>query len=196
MTVAEVLAEILRDRMFYDDSQGGATFSGGEPLAQPEFVLAALDACRSREIHTAVDTCGYVPREVLLAAARTTDLFLYDLKILDERRHRHFTGVSNRPIVENLRALGQVHGNVWVRMPLVPGVNDAPEDLEQLARLAASIPAVRQINLLPYHATGIAKLARLGKTSSGRPLQAPPPELVQQTAARLRELGVPVLTGG
>jgi pyruvate formate lyase activating enzyme len=196
MTVAEVLAEILRDRMFYDDSQGGATSSGGEPLAQPEFALAALEACRAREIHTAVDTCGYVPREVLLAAARTTDLFLYDLKILDQRRHRRFTGVSNQPIVENLRALGQVHGNVWVRIPLVPGVNDAPEDLEQLARLAASIPAVRQINLLPYHATGTAKLARLGKTSSGGPLQAPSPELVQQTAARLRELGVPVLTGG
>jgi pyruvate formate lyase activating enzyme len=196
MTVAEVLAEILRDRMFYDDSRGGATFSGGEPLLQPEFVLAALEACRSREIHTAVDTSGYVPREVLLAAAPWTGLFLYDLKILDDQRHRRFTGVSNRLILENLHALGQVHENIWVRMPLVPGVNDAPGDLEEIARLAASIPGVRQINLLPYHAAGSAKLARLGKTCPGGDLQPPPPELIEQMAARLQHLGVPVLAGG
>jgi pyruvate formate lyase activating enzyme len=195
MTVAEVLAEILRDRMFYEDSRGGATFSGGEPLLQPQFVLAALEACRSREIHTAVDTSGYVPREVLLAAARWTDLFLYDLKLLDDQRHRRFTGVSNRLILENLHALGQAHGNLWVRMPLVPGVNDAPGDLEEAVRLAASIPGVRQINLLPYHATGIAKFARLGKTSPGGHLQ-PPRELIEQMAARLQHLGVPVLAGG
>lgn len=196
MTVAEVLAEILRDRMFYEDSCGGATFSGGEPLLQPEFVLAALGACRSREIHTAVDTSGYVRPEVLLAAARLADLFLYDLKILDDQRHRRFTGVSNQLILANLHALGQVHRNIWLRMPLVPGVNDAPDHLEQVVRLAASIPGVRQINLLPYHAMGAAKFVRLGKTSPGGRIEPPPPEWVEQMAARLQHLGVPVLTGG
>jgi len=196
MTVAEVLAEILRDRIFYEDSCGGATFSGGEPLLQAEFVLAALEACRRREIHTAVDTSGHVRQEVLLAVARLADLFLYDLKILDDERHRQFTGVSNRLILENLHALGQVHRNIWVRIPLLPGINDAPGGLESLARLAASIPGVRQINLLPYHAMGTAKCARLGKAHPGADLVPPPAEVVEQTAARLQQFGVPVLTGG
>ena len=163
MTVAEVLAEIVKDRIFYDDSRGGATFSGGEPFAQPEFLLALLAACRRREIHTAVDTSGYVDPEDLLASARWTDLFLYDLKILDDARHRRYTGVSNRDPGEPARP-GPGARNIWVRMPLVPGVNDARRDLEDVVRLAASVPGVRQVNLLPYHATGAAKFARLGKT--------------------------------
>jgi pyruvate formate lyase activating enzyme len=196
MTAAEVLAEILRDRVFYEDSGGGATFSGGEPLMQPEFLMALLAACRDREIHTAVDTSGYARQEDLLAAARSADLFLYDLKILDDQRHRRYTGVSNRSILENLHALGQVHGNIWVRMPLVPGVNDGPGDLEDVVRLAASVPGVRQVNLLPYHATGAAKFRRLGKAYPGDALVTPPAELVEQTAARLQNLGVPVISGG
>ena len=114
MTAAEVLVEILRDRIFHEDSGGGATFSGGEPLQQPQFLLALLEACRKREIHTAVDTSGYVRQEDLLDAARHVNVFLYDLKILDDDRHRRYTGVSNRSILENLHALGQVHQNIWV----------------------------------------------------------------------------------
>jgi pyruvate formate lyase activating enzyme len=196
MTVAEILAEILRDRLFYEDSGGGATLSGGEPLLQPDLVLGVLEACRRREIHTAVDTSGYVPRETLLAAARWTDLFLYDLKTLDDGLHRQFTGVSNRLILENLRALGQRHANIWIRVPLVPGINDAADHLEQVARLAATLPSVRQINLLPYHATATAKFLRLGKTYSGGHFAPPPREQVEQMAARLQVLGVPVFAGG
>ncbi len=196
LTAAEVLAAVLRDRLFYEDSGGGVTFSGGEPLGQPEFLTALLAACRDREIHTALDTSGHVPQEDLLAAARWTDLFLYDLKTLDDRRHRRYTGVSNRLIVENLHALGRVHGNIWVRVPLVPGVNDDPRDLEDIVRLAASVPGVRQVNLLSYHATGAAKFARLGQTYPGGELLPPPAELVAQTAARLQELGLPVISGG
>jgi pyruvate formate lyase activating enzyme len=196
MTAAEILAEIARDRVFHEGSGGGATFSGGEPLMQPQFLTALLAACREREIHTAIDTSGYVEPEALLAAAVCADLFLYDLKTLDDGRHRRFTGVSNRLILENLHALGQVHGNIWVRMPLLPGVNDAPADIEDVVRLAASIPGVRQVNLLPYHATGVAKFARLGKTYPGGNLVPPPAELVEQTAARLQGLGVPVISGG
>ena len=196
MTAAEVLTEILRDRVFHEGSGGGVTFSGGEPLMQPQFLTAVLQACREREIHTAIDTSGYVPQEVLLAAARWTDLFLYDLKTLDDARHRRYTGVPNRLILENLHALAEVHGNIWVRMPLVPGVNDAPGDVEAVVRLAASIPAVRQVNLLPYHAAGAAKFARLRKTYPGGHLVPPGAEFVAQTAAGLQDLGVPVIAGG
>ena len=167
MTAAEVLAEILHDRLFHEDSGGGVTFSGGEPLLQAEFLLALLESCRRREIHTAVDTSGYAPREDLLNAARQANLFLYDLKTLDDDLHRRYTGVSNRLIVENLRALGAVHRNIWVRMPLVPGVNDTLQAVEDVVRLAATAPGVRQVHLLPYHATGVAKFARLGKPCAG-----------------------------
>lgn len=196
MTVDEVLAEILRDRPFYEDSGGGATFSGGEPLRQPEFLLALLDACRRREIRTALDTSGCARPDDLFAAARLADVILYDVKTLDDDRHRRYTGVSNRPILENLHALGRRHENIWVRMPLVPGVNDAPEDVEAVVRLAASISGVRQVNLLPYHATGAAKFARLGKAFPGSRLAPPATEAVEQIAAGVQGLGVPVLLGG
>ena len=196
MTVADVMLEVSRDRIFYDDSGGGVTFSGGEPLMQPEFLVAMLTACREQEIHTAVDTSGYAPRADLLAAARWTDLFLYDLKMFDASLHSRHTGVSNVEIFENLKALGQVHGNIWVRIPLLPGVNDGLSELENLAEFAASVPGVRQINLLPYHNTGVHKFARLGRPRRGEPMVPPPYESVADAAAHLQQCGVPVVAGG
>jgi len=196
MTVEEVLAEIVKDRIFYDDSGGGATFSGGEPLVQPEFLRALLEACRAEGIHTAVDTCGFAPREELLALAPLADLFLYDLKAMDDAQHRACTGVSNQVILENLEALGRVHDNIWVRVPIIPGFNDSPEQLDAAARFAASIPGVKQVNLLPYHAMGAQKLARLDRME--RPGQIAPPSAagLEQAAERFRVFGLTIHTGG
>jgi len=196
MTVAEVLAEVLKDRIIYDESGGGATFSGGEPLMQPQFLLGLLEACRKEGVHTALDTCGYAPREQLLAAARLADLILYDLKIMDDYRHRECTGVSNGLILENLEALGRAHGNIWLRVPLIPGFNDDADELESIARFARTIGGVRQVNLLPYHETGLHKFARLGKTY--RPGKLPPPsaESLEQAAGAFRALGLVIHTGG
>ena len=170
MTVAEVLAEILRDRIFYDDSSGGSDLLRRRAFSCSRCALAALRACRSREHpHGGGHTSGYSPQDVLLAAARWSDLFLYDLKILDDQRHRRFTGVSNRLILDNLRALGHRTETSGCGMPLVPGVNDAPGDLEAVARLAASVPGVRQINLLPYHAAGAGEVFAIGQNVSRRP---------------------------
>lgn len=196
MGVDEVLAEILKDRIFYDDSGGGATFSGGEPLLQPRFLVELLAACRARGIHTAVDTCGYAPEEELLAIAPLTDLFLYDLKAIDDARHREFTGVSNALILKNLKALGRVHRNIWLRMPLVPGFNDDAEGLEAAARLAAAIPGVRQLNLLPYHKAGARKWQALGKPRELPDVASPSAEALEQAAERLRSFGVNVQIGG
>lgn len=195
MTADEVLAEVLRDGVFYEESGGGVTFSGGEPLMQPTFLMALLAACRARGIRTAVDTSGYAPREDLLATAALADLVLYDLKTVDDARHRRYTGVSNETILDNLQALGRSHGNIWVRVPLVPGFNDGADELEALARFTAAIPGVRQLNLLPYHRTGAHKWAGLGKP--------PPPvagpvsaEAIEAAAERLRKSGFNVLIGG
>jgi pyruvate formate lyase activating enzyme len=173
MNVHEVMAEVLLDRIFYEESVGGVTFSGGEPFMQPRFLRSLLEACRAEGIHTAVDTSGYVSKEDLLAVAPLVDLFLYDLKIMDDKLHRQWTGVSNATILENLPALGNIHRNIWIRMPLIPGFNDDPEHVEAVARFAASMPGVRQVNLLPYHATAAHKWKSLGMSNKPDADRAP-----------------------
>ena len=196
MTVADVVREVEKDQVFYEDSGGGVTFSGGEPLQQPEFLRAALEACRARGWHTTVDTCGFVAATDLLAIAPLTDLFLYDLKCMDARKHRQHCGVSNIPILENLRALSQVHRRIWLRVPLVPGVNDTINDIEDLARFAHSLPNVQQVNLLPYHPTGLPKRRRLGHASAGESISIPTAELLQGAANVFRKFNLPVRIGG
>jgi len=196
MTAAEVVAEVLKDRVFYEESGGGATFSGGEPLVQPKFLAALLQGCREAGIHTAVDTCGFAPKEDLLAVAPLADLFLYDLKSMDEARHTQYTGATNISILENLQALGRVHRNIWIRVPIIPGVNDNAEQLEALARYAAATPGVRQVNVLPYHEAGSYKSARVGKPYRLEKIAPPSPEYMADVAARFRGFGLNVKVGG
>ncbi len=196
MTVDDALGEILKDRIFYDDSGGGATMSGGEPIMQPQFCRELLAACRSEGIHTAVDTCGAVPREDLVSVAPLTDLFLYDIKVIDEQTHREHTGATNKAILDNLRELGRVHDNIWVRIPVVPGLNDTVQDMREIAHFAASTDGVRQINLLPYHEMGSGKTQRLG--SLRPPVSAPAPsgEAMEALAEAVRDFGLNVIIGG
>ncbi len=121
-----------RDRPFFESSGGGVTFSGGEPLSQPEFLASCLRACRERGLHTAVDTCGLAPRDVVLEIAGLTDLVLFDIKQMDPEAHRRHTGADNRLILENLRLLSATGTEIWVRVPLIPGVNDDVANLEDL----------------------------------------------------------------
>jgi pyruvate formate lyase activating enzyme len=196
VTVDEVIEEVLRDRVFFEESGGGVTFSGGEPLAQPAFLRSLLEACRARGVHTAVDTCGFAPRERLLGLAPLVDLFLFDVKLVDDDRHRSLTGVPAAPILANLQALAAIHGNVWVRVPVVPGYTDAEGDLARIAAIAAGLAGVRQVNLLPYHRTGASKARRLGRSDPLDSLEPPPPERMLALAALFRERGLPVKIGG
>lgn len=196
MTVAEVVAEVLKDRVFYDESGGGATFSGGEPLLQPRFLRALLEACRAAGVRTAVDTCGYAPQEDLLALAPLADLFLWDLKFADEARHVRYTGVSNGPILENLRALGRAHGPIWIRVPVIPGVNDDAAQLDALARCAASVEGVRQVNVLPYHEGGAAKSRRVGRAYRLDGAAPPSAGRMEEAAAAFAGHGLKVKIGG
>jgi len=181
MTVDDVVQEIFKDSIFHDDSSGGVTFSGGEPLLQNEFLLALLRACRQSGIHTAVDTCGFVKKSTLLEVAALADLILFDLKMLDEARHRKFTGVSNAVILQNLREVCAKHENVWLRVPLIPGINDALEELRAMAQFAASLLSIRQVNLLPYHRTGVQKFKRFHRDY--RLPDAMPPSAAEVQAA-------------
>jgi len=196
MTVEEVLGEILRDRLFFDDSGGGVTVSGGEPLAQPEFVMELLTACRAESVHTALDTCGFAAPEMLMAVAPLVDLFLYDVKALDDRCHVGQTGVSNEIILSNLKTLGGTHDNIWIRVPLIPGFNDGPEMLQATARFVASLSGVRQVNVLPYHAMGSHKLPPGGTTHSPSGVPAVSSEQLDSAAALFRSAGLATFIGG
>jgi pyruvate formate lyase activating enzyme len=163
MTVPQVMSEIEKDVPFYDESGGGVTFSGGEPLLQPDFLLALLRACKEKEIHTALDTCGFAPWKVVDHIREYVDLFLYDIKMMDEARHREFTGVSNKLILKNLRMLSERAHNINLRLPIIPGVNDGEENLRQIGEFAAALPHLNLVEILPYHHVAIEKYNRLNK---------------------------------
>lgn len=197
MTVGQVMAEVLKDRIFYDGSGGGVTLSGGEPLMQPRFTEQLLLACRTEGIHTAVDTCGYAPEDVILALSPLTDLFLYDIKLMDDSRHRTLTGVSNRLILRNLTNLSGVHENIWIRIPVIPGVNDTPAAARSIAGFIAGMDTIRRVVLLPYHEIANHKAERLG-----HPFNPPttngslPMDCLESLAGPFQELGLSVQIGG
>jgi len=187
---------LLRDRIFFDESGGGVTFSGGEPLLQAPFVIEALGLLRAEGVHTSLDTCGYADWPVLADAASLADLVLYDLKLMDEGRHRAATGVSNRLILENLKALSGVHSAIWVRVPIIPGLNDDRANLEATAAFLAPLAGIRQVDLLPYHPLGEAKSVRVGVTQSLHTIGTPNVEDLEGRAAPFRARGLNTTIGG
>jgi pyruvate formate lyase activating enzyme len=195
MTVADTLAEIEKDRVFYDQSGGGVTFSGGEPLLQPEFLEALLDACRARRIHTVVDTSGLAPREVLLRLAAKTDLFYYDVKLVDSEKHRRYIGAPIDAILENLEALAGKGAAIVVRFPVIPGVNDGEAEVAALGALLARL-GLLQLHLLPYHTIGVEKYRRLNLPYQMNGVQPPSHERLAQIAAQLEAQGLSVRIGG
>lgn len=164
MSVGEALADVLCDRSFYESSGGGVTLSGGEPTAQPRFSEALLLACRAAGLHTALETCLYCSPDVLARLAACVDLFLVDWKCENDALHRHYTGVSNAPIRENLARLCKIGTPVVLRCPLIPSVNLTAEHYDGIVALANTYPNVVRIDLEPYHPMGIGKTLALGKT--------------------------------
>lgn len=162
MTTEEVMREALKDRPFFEQSGGGITFSGGEPFFQPDFLLSLLTECRKNRVHATVDTSGFTSGEILDRIAPFVDLFLYDLKCLDDSIHQEFTGVSNSIILENLQRLAAAKNRIIVRIPLIPGVNDDPESIEMVGKFVQKLGAVLEIHVLPFHKAGQEKYARLG----------------------------------
>ena len=166
------------------------------PGRNAEFLLACLEACRESGYHRTVDTSGYTPRETILAVAELTDLFLYDLKLIDGASHRRHVGVVNGPVLENLVALSEADHDVWIRIPLIPGVNDDEENLEATASFVNSLAKSHPVHLLPYHKAGGDKYRRLGSAYPLTHLQPPEKEHASAIAERLRELGLTVKIGG
>ena len=191
----DLLAEIERDAVFFDESGGGVTLSGGEPLAQPRFASALLTACRKRGIATALETCGYAPLAVFLEVALPADAVLFDLKLMDPEKHRRYTGVSNHPILRNLEQLVRWRHPVTVRIPVVPGINDDGESIHSFASYLAGLP-VRSVELLPYHQVGVEKYRRLGRPYPLAGTPAPAASEIERFRDTLSEAGLHVTVGG
>ena len=196
MTTDEVVDEIMKDVVFYDESGGGATFSGGEPFLQHEFLLSLLHACKDKNIHTAVDTSGYTLPEILKRASEFVDLFLYDIKTVDDTRHQAFTGVSTETICKNLQYLIEWRKNVIVRVPMIPGFNDNIQSVKLIGKFVASMRIIKEIHILPYHDSGIEKYHRLGKRNAPQFPKPPSQEHIGMLADELKKYVPRVSIGG
>jgi len=195
LTTEEVIKEIEKDLVFYEESGGGVTFSGGEPLGQSEFLEALLIRCQKKKIHTAVDTSGYISWEILSKISSKVDLFLYDLKIMDSERHKKYTGVYNEIILENLKKLSSVHHNIFVRFPVIPGINDDYQNIKKMGEFLSSLK-IAQVNILPYHYMGIDKYGRLGRTYKLVTTQPPSEEKLSEVSAILSKFNLNVKLRG
>lgn len=178
-SVDQLMAEIEKDRIFYDKSGGGVTFCGGEPLSSYEVVVSLLDRCKSRDIHTVVDTSLYAKEGVVLEVAKRCDMFLVDLKIFDSDLHKRYCGVGNEQILSNIKLLAECGYNFVVRIPLIDGVNCDSENIVATARFLADIPwKDKVVNLLPYHDIAKHKHAKLGSVYYESGMKTPSDELV------------------
>jgi len=196
MTVDQVMHEIEKDVIFYDESGGGVTFSGGEPLMQPEFLLALLNQCQKQGIHTAVDTSCYAEPQIIDQVADKTDLFLCDLKHMDSDIHKRFTGVGNNLILDNIKRLSQAGKEIIIRIPVIPGFNDDQPNIEATGKFAASLPCLSGIDILPYNRGGMEKSARLSAETKLMQTETPDEDTMNSIAQTLKNYGCEVKIGG
>jgi len=191
MTVDEVIAEVLKDKAYFENSGGGMTLSGGEPLMQADFCEALLRRARRQELHTCIETSGFANYARIEQLRPLTDLFLFDLKETDPERHKQVTGVPLEPILKNLRRLHDTGASILLRLPTIPGLNDRLKHFQSVAQLSRELPGLRGVQLMPYHRMGDSKLERIGHADDSR-IEAATPEAAEIDAwiASFAELGV------
>lgn len=196
VSTRDLMQEIEKDLVFYDQSGGGVTFSGGEPLSQPKALLQLLIECGKLELHRAVDTSGQAPTSVLLDIAEHTDLFLFDIKHIDNDIHKKYTGTGNTQILKNFKALAERNIPIRVRIPLMAGINDDDNNLALTGQLIAESPNVQGVDVLPYHPSARAKYRKLDMKYLGENFQAPTSERVAEIADMFRRFVSDVHIGG
>ena len=179
-TVDEVMAEVMKDKAFYDNSGGGITLSGGEPMAQFEFTLELLKAAKEKGLHTCMETCGFAREEDYVKVAPFVDIFLFDYKETDPKKHKEYTRVSNELILQNLKTLDDMGCNIVLRCPIIPTLNDRAEHFDGIAQIANSHKNITEINLEPYHPLGKGKAELLNKEYPLDDLSFPEDEKVKE----------------
>jgi len=196
ISASTLIGQVMRDRIFYDESEGGVTISGGEPLVQAPFVTDVMRRLQNEGVHTALDTCGFAPWDHLREAAAYADLVLFDLKLMDSTRHEAATGVPNDAILRNLTNLARVHEDIWIRIPVIPTVNDDDANIIATADFLAKLPFPLRVDLLPYHPTGEAKFTRLGKHYALHGTATPSSDQMAAIVSRFTERGLYATIGG
>lgn len=197
-SVTDVLEILEKDRIFFQQSNGGVTFSGGEPMMQFDFLLEALKTCKANGYHTAVDTSGYSSPENFNAVIPFTDLFLFDIKHTDDSKHLEYTGVSNTGILNNLQMILKSGKNVMIRLPLIPGKNDDIENLITVRDMLSDLKCenLKRINLLPFHRIGASKYKRFNIPYRMNDTEQPSPERMRELKEFFAETGIKVKIGG
>jgi len=197
MSVNEIMDIIEKERIFFDQSGGGVTFSGGEPLVHSQMLIRLLDECGKRGIHRAVDTAGNVGTGTMLEVAKRTDLFLFDIKTMDSDLHKKWTNSGNEKILHNLKAIAEAGKNIIIRIPLVGGVNDTDENIELSAKFISGLAGEKKIvHLLPYHSIAQNKYMKLGKSDDFEKLKEPDKETLERAIAKFGEYGIMASVGG
>lgn len=192
----EVVTEIIKDLPFYEESQGGATFSGGEPMLQIEFLQSLLAECKKKEIHTAIDTTGYAPFNDFEKIYDITDIFLYDLKLMDDKIHYEYCGVSNKLIHENLIRLSSLGNKIILRLPIIPTITDTEENITQIINFISKLKNIQEINLLPFHSSAKSKYERMKKENKVVNLAPPSKEHMDELRTKFSKIGIQVKVGG
>jgi pyruvate formate lyase activating enzyme len=197
MSVSEIIDSIEKERVFFDQSGGGVTFSGGEPLIHTGMLMGLLEECGKRGIHRAVDTAGNVSTETIKNVARHTDLFLYDLKMMDSDLHRKWVGSGNEKILHNLKVLAATGAHIIIRIPLIGGVNDNDENIEHTAKFISELSGEKkQVHLLPYHNIAQNKYRKLGRADDFEVLHEPDKKTLERAIAIFGEYGIGASIGG
>lgn len=196
VTVDEIMPEILSDMPYYRRSGGGVTLSGGEILCQKDFALELLRRCHECGLNTAVETTAFSPYEKIAELLPHIDLVLMDIKHMDTKKHREYTGVDNALILENARKIAESGAHLVIRTPVIPGFNDTPEEIKAISRFAASLSGVTEHHLLPYHRLGQDKYAGLGREYTLAGITPPGKERMEYLKECAEECGIHAQVGG
>ena len=195
ITVNELMKEIIKDEAFYDESNGGVTFSGGEPLLNADYLNNLLERCKSKGIHTAIDTSGYATWEQFEKIVDNADLFLFDIKHINNDKHLKYTGASNIIILENLKKLSERGSNIYIRMPIIVGINDDDENIDASVDFISKLNIIH-VNLLPYHKIGMDKYRRLNMEYKLSELETPSDKVMNKIADKFKKAEIKIIIGG
>ncbi|MBU3145072.1 trans-4-hydroxy-L-proline dehydratase activase [Clostridium sp. CF012] len=195
ITVKNLMKEIIKDEVFYEESNGGVTFSGGEPLMHADYLYNILKICKDKGIHTTVDTSGYASWKQFEKIVDNVDLFLFDIKHMNNEKHIKYTGVENVIILENLKKLSQRGSNIYIRMPLIAGINDDDETIDAAVDFLSKINLIH-VDLLPYHKMGMDKYRRLNIEYKLSGLEKPSDEVMNKISEKFKSAGIKIKIGG
>ncbi|MCR2033342.1 glycyl-radical enzyme activating protein [Anaerofustis stercorihominis] len=196
LSIDEIITKCMEDKIFYETSKGGVTLSGGEPLFQFEAAYEILKRLKSRDINTAIETTGYVSKENINKIMKYVDLFLFDIKAVDNDKHKRLTGVDNNKIHDNLRYLDEHNKNIIIRVPVIPSLNDSKEDMLYIIKLIKSLKNKYEVNLLPYHRLGLYKYEVLKKEYELKDITPPKDDQMNSILKMFEENGLECQIGG